>query len=92
LSYQTFVADVPRGVDLDHKCRVRCCINPDHLEPVTHSENLKRSPLMGRQAHKTHCPKGHPYSGTNNRGQRICHTCAAEITKRYREKRNELAS
>lgn len=85
-SYETFVGPVPPGHDLDHKCRLRCCINYDHLEPVTRSVNLTRSPLMNRQRHKERCPKGHPYSGTNNRGQRICHICLAAAHARSRRK------
>lgn len=40
---------VPDGLDLDHLCRVRCCVNPAHLEPVTRSVNLRRSPLVGKR-------------------------------------------
>lgn len=89
ISYEIFVGRIPDGLDLDHKCRQRCCINPDHLEPVTRSENLKRSPFMGRdrQRQKTHCPRGHPYSGKNNRGERICHVCARESTRLSRERK-----
>lgn len=38
--------DIPEGLELDHLCRVRACANPDHLEPVTHKENMWRSPIM----------------------------------------------
>jgi HNH endonuclease len=39
-SYQTFVGPIPRDKELDHLCRVRCCVNPDHLRVVTHAENM----------------------------------------------------
>jgi len=42
-SYETFVGPIPHGLHIDHKCRVRCCVNPDHLEPVTVAENNRRS-------------------------------------------------
>ena len=77
-SYERFKGPVPVGLDLDHLCRVRCCVNPDHLEAVTRSENLKRSPLMGRQQHKTACPLGHKYTGLDARGSRICRVCINE--------------
>lgn len=86
LSYETFVGAISIGLDLDHKCRNRACVNPAHLEPVSRSVNLRRSPLMNRQRDKKTCPKGHPYSGANSRGQRICHICLAAATRRYRAK------
>ena len=86
ISYQTFVCEIPNGLDLDHICRVRSCINPAHLEPVSRSTNLARSPLMNRQKIKTSCPKGHIYSGVNLRGQRICHECQRIAQQRYRGK------
>jgi len=46
--YEQLVGPVPAGMDLDHLCRVRACVNPDHLEVVTRSVNLARSPLMVR--------------------------------------------
>ena len=66
---------------LDHLCRVRSCVNPDHLEDVDHRTNVMRgvSPFA-RNAAKTHCPQGHPFSQENtlivNRGaSRKCRTC-----------------
>jgi hypothetical protein len=39
-------ADIPGGLELDHLCKIKCCVNPDHLEPVTHSENIRRSRIF----------------------------------------------
>ena len=89
ISYETFIGPIPNGLPLDHKCRVRSCINPAHLEPVTPSENLRRSPLLNRQEHKTHCPQGHPYSGINSDGARICHICAAHSNRLWRARRGK---
>lgn len=84
VSYQLHVGrPIPAGLELDHKCRVRSCVNPAHLEPVTHRENCRRGVVgkMGaaRQKAKTHCPKGHPLSGENlylePRGTRQCRAC-----------------
>jgi hypothetical protein len=63
VSYKRHNGYLPDGLVLDHKCRIRCCLNPDHLEPVTNIENLKRSPKF--KGSLTHCPKGHPYDGGN---------------------------
>jgi len=87
VSYEAHVGAIPVNSDLDHKCRNRACVNPQHLEPVTRSENLSRSPLMNRQDGKIHCPRGHLYSGINNRGQRICAQCLAAAQARSRKRR-----
>ena len=47
-SYRHFVGCIPLGLDLDHLCRNRGCVNPDHLEPVSRKENCRRSPLIMR--------------------------------------------
>jgi len=52
VTYQMARGDIPEGFDLDHKCRVRCCCNPDHLEPVTRSENNLRGDLSKRRGVK----------------------------------------
>lgn len=84
--------EIPAGHDLDHRCRVRCCVNPDHLEPVTRGENLRRGIgpglLNARRSAATHCPRGHPYSGDNlfidKRGRRDCKECRRERTRQWR--------
>lgn len=81
--YEQFINEVPKGLDLDHLCRNRCCVNPLHLEPVTRSVNSRRGigPKLAanRQLIKTVCPKGHPYDSINTRyektGSRRCRTC-----------------
>lgn len=45
--YELLMGDIPEGMELDHLCRNPSCVNPDHLEPVTHRENMVRSPLLG---------------------------------------------
>ena len=42
VSYVAFIGDIPEGLQIDHLCRVKCCINPHHLEPVTNEENRNR--------------------------------------------------
>lgn len=44
-SYQLLIGDVPPGLEMDHLCRMRECVNPFHVEPVTHAENMRRSSL-----------------------------------------------
>jgi hypothetical protein len=79
---------IPDGMQLDHKCRIRQCVNPDHLEPVTSQENSRRSPISVNSinAQKTHCSRGHAYSHTTKNGKRACRTCDAIYSKRRRLK------
>ena len=89
VSYEIHRGPIPDGLEIDHLCRVRKCVNPDHLEPVTHIENIRRGETgqatAVRQRAKTHCPKGHPYSGSNlvveTNGSRGCRTCRNERTR-----------
>lgn len=76
-SYELVNGSIPDGLTIDHLCRVRHCVNPDHLEAVTHRENLRRSAFQvtSINASKTHCPRGHRYSGRDKRGWRECRQC-----------------
>lgn len=80
-AYELWVGPIPDGLELDHLCRNRSCVNPDHLEPVTGRENILRGVSPSAQhAAKTHCPNGHPYSGENlyvapGRHHRQCRAC-----------------
>ena len=74
--YQFMVGLIPKGKELDHLCENKRCIRPDHLEPVTHAENLRRH---WSNHPRTHCLRGHPLVVGNlnvdNRGRRECLTC-----------------
>lgn len=88
VSYELFVGPIPEGLHIDHLCRVRRCVNPEHLEPVTCAENTHRSPVSN--ASKTHCPAGHPYTADNTRyhgGRRACRACGVARAKAWREAR-----
>lgn len=83
LSYVAFHGPIPDGLTIDHLCRNRSCVNPDHLEAVTSRTNTLRSDQTraGINIRRTHCPSGHPYSGSNLRlsatGARLCRACIA---------------
>lgn len=106
--YQILVGPIPAGLDLDHLCHNadtscpggptclhRRCVNPRHLEPASRQVNRKRGRTSGMpdlNRAKTHCPKGHPYSGDNlivrikpqGWQARICRTCERARHKRRR--------
>lgn len=92
-TYQLIFGSVPKRLDVDHLCHVRLCCNPFHGEPVTRRENTLRGVGMPAiNAAAVACPRGHLYSGTNNRGDRFCHTCYAETARRSRSRKTGFVS
>lgn len=89
LAYVIRWGQVPAGLQLDHLCRVRSCVNPYHLEPVTSAVNTERGdgPAVSN-ARKTHCKRGHELSGANlkiSKGRgRACRECHRQGCRRYR--------
>ncbi len=86
-SYEALIGPLPKDrPTLDHLCRVRRCVNPAHLEPVTaRINNLRGMGNPARNSRKTHCPKGHPYGDrttyVSRLGWRYCQICSAERKK-----------
>lgn len=74
--YEELVGPIPDGLEIDHLCRNRACYNPRHLEPVTHSENMRRVPRPPT------CGKGHPRCAENARPSKLpgyeCAVCHRE--------------
>jgi len=90
-AYEITVGKIPEGLTLDHLCRVRHCVNPKHLEPVTSKENVLRGiGVSAQNARKTHCKRGHPLSGKNllveQGGGRQCRECKRERSREWKKK------
>lgn len=86
VAYEIVKGPIPKGLQIDHLCRVPACINPNHLEAVTAQVNTLRgvSPAA-QQARQTHCKRGHELNAVNmvryGDGHRRCKTCES-----YRER------
>lgn len=89
--WESLVGPIPKGLTIDHLCRHRSCVNPDHLEPVTSAENLRRAPATApkQKSRWLRCAKGHPFTAENTlveprRGggsSRRCRTCRSAARK-----------
>lgn len=91
-AYEQRVGPIPFGLTLDHLCRNRSCVNPDHLEPVTRGENVLRGVgPCAMHKRKTHCRRGHPLEGDNlvllsGGKHRRCRTCYNATAREFRDR------
>lgn len=92
LSYEAWIGPIGYGLDVDHLCRNRKCVNPEHLEPVTRKVNLSRGVGIKQQKEKalskTHCSKGHEFTEKNiyirpSDGARQCRKCRSKASRQY---------
>jgi hypothetical protein len=85
VAYEIFSGvEIPAHLQADHRCRVRSCVNPAHLELVTPQVNVARGQVGSNMRRRTHCPSGHPYDAQNTahrNGRRHCRACDIARTR-----------
>lgn len=69
-SYEMHKGPMAEGLETDHLCRVRCCVNPDHLEAVTNTVNMARA-----KVHRATCKRGHPFTHEKKIGKWLARQC-----------------
>jgi hypothetical protein len=82
--YKLLKGDYPEGLELHHKCEVKTCCNPEHLEPLTRKQHIAAT----KYPRATHCKKGHEFSEENTytwRGMRCCRACNLIYTRLRRK-------
>lgn len=79
--YTALVGPIPEGCEIDHLCRVKNCVRPNHLEPVTHAENVRRA-----GAAKTHCIHGHEFTPENTYRERVTGRRSCKVCRRARDR------
>jgi hypothetical protein len=97
VTYEILIGPIPAKMTLDHLCRITCCVNPEHLEPVTFAVNCARGfsrPAIN--ARKTHCDRGHEFSlentyiRKNHGGRRGCRKCNSIAVAKYKARSSRL--
>lgn len=95
-AYEDRYGLISDGMEIDHLCRNPDCVNPEHLEVVTHRENMLRGNTVGAyEAAQTHCAHGHPFSSENtylrkDRLGRMCKECGRQRKRQRRRERSRL--
>ena len=87
VSYQWFIGEIPEGLEIDHLCREHACVNPEHLEPVIHLDNVRRGNAGLYERLKTTCSEGHLYDV--KWGSRRCKQCRNRVNREWIKKKEK---
>lgn len=92
VAYELERGPIPDGLEIDHLCGNTRCVRPDHLELVTHRENMRRGRgWAGVNARKTHCDR-HQLPLVQTKRERLCRVCRAEDNRAYRRRKGMVAA
>lgn len=96
LVYEMLIEPLPPGKQIDHLCRNRRCVNPNHMEVVTQAVNIQRGMSGAHNARKTSCPQGHRYTPENTflnyvTGSRQCRECRRQYMRGLYRRQVEAA-
>ena len=95
IAYTWTIGPIPNDLVLDHLCRTPSCVNPYHLDLVTHGENTRRGVAGERNRNKTHCIRGHAFDAENTLhtrdGRRACRTCRRDRLAAIRTRQEQAA-
>ncbi len=95
VSYELEVGPIPDGLLIDHLCRVRSCVNPRHLDPVTHQENMRRGRGYGWASRREACGNGHKWTDESTlidrRGIRVCRLCSRDRFLRWKQRQADAS-
>ena len=91
VAYELTIGPIPAGMEIDHLCRTPRCVRPDHLEPVTHRENMRRGRLAQAVRDRGYRCVRHDELMIVRSGVRCCRTCRIEINRRYRARKRAAA-
>lgn len=90
LVWTMLVADIGKGMQLDHLCMNALCCNPDHLEEVTKAENMARMRKSKGRGHERKCHRGHTLRWVeDSRGKTVCQACVTERVREHRERKKQ---
>ena len=88
MAWEQYRGAIPKGMQIDHLCKIKNCVNPEHLEVTSPQvNNLRSNSMAAKYARRDACKHGHPLTGANVRkvgNTRVCQTCNRQRVAEHR--------